>query len=271
MMLSNAYVDIYTAMTLQRRTAEGLIQIVRTLRAEASFRRILVEARRDGLVMWHRTLRKYLDHLVLGGVLEKRLRDVGSVYPMELYRVKSTRARIHVGLSVLQLHGLNWDIGSQDLMEVSTDLSALVRAKPTLVGSRHILAGCLEDCLAYEFLEDTRAQRGTLELLVGLMSTKRLDLAYLFERADQIGVGRFLRAVFRIVRETFSSAETEADARVFLATRQVFLKLARQYSYSGTIGRVDERGRGTIGLHLARGLSALSVVNAAGKQLGILG
>jgi hypothetical protein len=94
--------------SLRQETAETIVEVVENAGPRASFSKILLECRRRGAAKWHRTLRKYLDLLVQGKILRKNTRDVGSVFPMELYYVKSTRARIQIGLSVLIYHGLNW-------------------------------------------------------------------------------------------------------------------------------------------------------------------
>jgi hypothetical protein len=282
--LSNACVDINTVMTrarhLRQEAAAAIVTVVRTLGPGASFRKIMLECRRDGVIKWHRTLRKYLDLLILGGVLEKRVRNVGSVFPMELYKVKSSRAKIQVGLSVLVLHGLNWDLDQADTVWVESDLRALVRAtpvKPTspsqsaASSSRLVLAGCLEDCVAYEFKRDAMEDRGTIELLAAIIGSKRLDLPYLFERADRIGVGQSLRSLFRRVSDVFLASESETEGRSFLASRETFLKLARQYASMKIEDILNERGKGSTGLNLVANLTGTAIVNITAKQLGVTG
>src|SRR3972149_1303200 len=124
---------------LRQETAETIVDVVESARRHASFSRILLECRRRGAAKWDRTLRKYLDLLVQGEVLRKNTRNVGSVFPMELYTVKSTRARIQIGLSVLIYHGLNWEIEKPELVSVYSDISALVRAKSVRLSSKMIL------------------------------------------------------------------------------------------------------------------------------------
>jgi len=190
---------------------------------------------------------------------------------MELYYVKSTRARIQIGLSVLIYHGLNWEIEKPDIVSVYSDISALMRAKSVSLSSKMILAGCLEDCLAYELKRDARAKRGTSELLVPILATRPLDLPYLFDRADRIGVGRTIRVLFRRISKTFFSPSSISDGRAFLATRGTFLRLVRQYSRSGAIKLLDEKGKGSDGIDNVSGLSESVIVNLAAKQLGVIG
>jgi hypothetical protein len=256
---------------LRQETAETIVDVVRGAGNNASFSRILLECRRRGAAKWHRTLRKYLDLMVLGGVLQKSTRDVGSVFPMELYTVKSTHARIQVGLSILIHHGLHWEIEEPDILSVHSDIAAMVRAKAILFPSHMILAGCIEDCLAYELRRDARARRGTSELLVPIFATRLLDLPYMLDRADRIRVGKTMRVLFRKVSKTFLSPSSISDGRAFLATRDTFLRLMRQYSRSGALKLLDENGKGSVGVDNVGGLSESTIVNLTAKQLGVKG
>jgi hypothetical protein len=268
---------------LREEAAAAIVIVVRRLGARASFRKIMLECRRAGVIKWHRTLRKYLDLLILGGVLEMRVRNVGSVFPMELYKVKSSRAKIQVGLSVLVLHGLNWDLDQADTVWVESDLRALVRATPvkpssssrsvasSSSSSRLVLAGCLEDCVAYEFKRDAIEDRGTTELLAAIIGSKRLDLPYLFERADRIGVGQSLRSLFQRLSDVFLASESETEGRPFLASREIFLKLARQYASMRIEDILNEKAKGSMGLGLVANLTDAAIVNATAKQLGVTG
>jgi len=256
---------------LRQETAETIVDVVESARRRPSFSRILLECRRRGAAKWDRTLRKYLDLLVQGEVLRKNTRNVGSVFPMELYTVKSTRARIQIGLSILIYHGLNWEIEKPDIVSVYSDISALVRAKSVRLSSKMILAGSLEDCLAYELKRDAHAKRGTSELLVPILATRRLDLPYVFDRADRIGVGRTIRVLFRRIFKTFFSPSSISDGRAFLATRGTFLRIMRQYSRSGEIKLLDEKGKGSDGIDNVSGISESVIVNLAAKQLGVIG
>jgi hypothetical protein len=190
---------------------------------------------------------------------------------MQLYSVKSTRARIQVGLSVLVHHGLNWKIEEPDIVSVYSDIAALVRAKSIRLSSGMILAGCLEDCVAYELERDARTKRGTSELLVPIIATRPLDLPYLLDRADQIGVGRTIRVLFRRISETFISPSSISDGRALLATRDTFLRLMRQHARSGALKMLDEKGKGSDGIANVSGLSESVIVNLAAKQIGATG
>lgn len=260
-----------TRRHLREGTAVAVARVVREVQDKASFRGVLLECRKRGIVKWDRTLRTYLDLLLSGGVLSRRLVDVGSVYPKELYSFRSHTGKVHVGLSILIEHGLNWELDELDIRVVRSDVAALVRAEPTKLGHKVILAACIEDCIAYEFDKGARTGESPAELLAALMATTKLDLAYLFERADRLGLGESLRQLFRETRDALMSAKTEADGRAFLAVREQFLKLARQYSSSGLMNLADERGKGSQGLDLVRGIHPVTIVTFAAKQMGVMG
>jgi hypothetical protein len=93
----------------------------------------------------------------------------------------------------------------------------------------------------------------------------------LFERADRIGVGQSLRSLFRKVSDVFSSSESETEGRSFLAAREAFLKLARQYASIGIEDVLNEKGRGAAGANLVANLTDTAIVNITAKQLGVTG
>jgi hypothetical protein len=134
-----------------------------------------------------------------------------------------------------------------------------------------VLAGCLEDCVVYELELDARRKRGTSELLVPIIATRPLDLLYACDRADRIGVGRTFRTLFRRVSEAFLSPSNISDGRAFLATRDAFLKLMRQYSRSGALKLLDEKGKGSDGIDNVSHLSDSVIINLAAKQTGAVG
>jgi hypothetical protein len=69
-----------------------------------------------------------------------------------------------------------------------------------------------------------------------------------------------------------SSSSTDLDASSFLAVRDRFLKIARQYAQSGSWRLVDdEEGIGAVGIKIVNGLSESDLILAAAKQLGVTG
>jgi hypothetical protein len=213
---------------LEADKARKLARIAAELAGAASFRSIMAEAARQGVLRRHETLRRYLDLLVKGGVLRVRLRDVGSVYPQQLYSVRSKQPKIMVGLAVLRRHGLNWDVPETEMRVVLTDFEGLVRS---LVLERVLMAS-LEDALVHEICWDVKKNTSAISFVVAMLATRKVDLPYILKRADDMHVGRALRLMFSRILETTSSKETEASASVFFAVRTHFLKIARQYAQS---------------------------------------
>jgi hypothetical protein len=254
--------------TLDAAKAEEVTKVVRKLGKNASFRGVWREAARAGILRHNKTLRAYLDLLVGSGVLSVQARDVGSVHTQQIYLAKSRRPRVWVGLGILQKHGLNWDVPEASIRAIATDFGGLVRSRLSDQG----LMASLEDCLVDEFYRDAKKKTGTVSFVVAMISTRRLDLPYLLRRADGMRLGRAFRLLFNRMLEITSSNKTDFDASVFFAVRDRFLRVTRQYVQSGFWKLVDkERGIGTIGLSIVKGLGESDFVLAAAKQLGVTG
>jgi len=247
--------------------AEELTGIVEALDNAASFRNIMREAARVGVFKEHKTLRRYLDLLVNGKVLRMRTRSVGSVNLQQLYTVNSRKPEVYVGLAALRRHGLNWEIPETELRRVMTDFDGLVRSRAL----DSALMASLEDCLIQEFHRDIGRKSGTISFVIAIISTRMLDLPYLLRRADEMHLGMTLRQLFKRILEVVSSRETEVAASVFMAVREHFLKIARQYSQSGLWKLIDEKGVGNFGFRTVSSLSEHEIIMAAGKQLGVTG
>jgi hypothetical protein len=247
--------------------ARRLTDIVAALGKRASFRSILRESARENVIRDNETLRRYLNLLVLSRVLKMRTRDVGSVYPQQLYSVASDRPRVSVGLACLRRHGLNWEIPERELDVIPTDFEALVRSK--VIDS--ILTASLEDCLIQEFHDDSKRNTGGTSFVAAMISTRRLDLPYLIRRADETHVGVALRLLFSRILDVASSKEVKVTASVFLPVRAQFLKIARQYAQRSFWKLIEEKGVGDIGVGIVRNLTEHEIIMAAGKQLGVTG
>ncbi len=256
---------------LREATAREIMTIIDSQGRRASFGTILVEAQRRGTLAWHRTLRRYLDLLVQGGVLTETKRDVGSVNPQQLYRNTEQKPTVYAGLKVLELYGLNWDAPLRNLYPVRTDLVGLLRSRPVTLSSRQVLAASKEDSLAHEIRKDADEAIGTLEIVSALAATQTLDLPYLLRRSDELEIGRTVRMLFQKLIQTFSGILQDADGKIFLATRERFLQILRQYSKQKAVSLLEARGRGDRGIKIVDSLTSEHILNAAGKQLGITG
>ncbi len=255
------------ASALDADRARRLSRVVRELGGRASFVNIMTEAARQGVLRRHETLRRYLDLLVMGGVMGVRLRDVGSVQRQQLYTVKSMQPKITVGLAVLRRHGLNWDVPESEMRRISTDFEGLARA----AAFDHTLMGSLEDSLVQELYRDSEKSTGAASFVVAMLATRKVDLPYILKRADELHAGVALRRIFIRILRTTSSSETEVDASVFFVVRNRFLNIARQYSRSGFWKLVESKGGGQVALGVVEGVNDYDIVMAAGKQLGVMG
>jgi hypothetical protein len=255
---------------LRENTAAGLAQIVRGSGRPISFSQILVQASLEGVLSWHRTLRRYLDLLVQGEVLNVREKDVGSVNLQQLYTFRQSKARLWTGLEALAVHGLNWDVPSNSLYPVLVDLAALVRSTLSRNGGKARLITGLEDALAYELKRDIAQETGNIELVAALLATRPVDLAYLLRRSDIIGIGGLTRRLVEKIGDTYASIPVDVDGRVFLQTRERFRKIQHLYATRGSISLLKSP-RGVQGTRLVDKLSAATIVAAAGKQLGVTG
>jgi len=253
--------------SLSSAKARELADIVRRLGSAASFRTILRDAAFAGVVVEHKTLRRYLDLMLAGNLLKVKARNVGSVLPQQIYSVNSSEPQVRVGLAVLREYGLNWDIPSSSLRTVSTDFEGLVRSKI----ADSVLIASLEDCLVHVLHEDATKSVGTTIFVSVMLSTARVDLPYLLRRADEMRLGRAVRLLCRRILESVSSKKTNVPASVFLAVRAKFLKIARQYAQTGFWKLVEKQGVGGLGLEIVRNLTDDEIIMAAGKQLGVTG
>jgi hypothetical protein len=256
---------------LRETTVEQILDILHSQDGQASFGTILVEAYRRGTLAWHRTLRRYLDLLVTGGVLDERKRDVGSVNPQQLYRPTGKKPTVYSGPKILELHGLNWDTPLRGIYPINTDILGLLKSKPLALSGRHRLAASREDCIAHEVRRDADQTTGTLELVTALAATQTLDLPYLLRRSDEQEIGRTVRLLFKKLIQTFTEISQDADGKILLTTRQRFLQILRQYSKQRALDLLETPAKGTRGIRMIESLTPAQIFNATGKQLGITG
>jgi len=256
---------------LRKTIAEEIINIIRSQGGQATFGTILVEAQRRETLAWHRTLRRYLDLLVQGGVLTEKKRDVGSVNPQQLYSPTEKKPTVFSGPKILELYGLNWDTPLRTLYPVSTDIAGLLRSRPLVLSGRPRLAASMEDSLAHEVRRDVDKTTGTLELVTALAATRTLDLPYLIRRSDELEIGRIVRLLFQKLIQTFTGIPEDADGKILLAARERFLQILRQYSKQKTLNLLETPARGARGIKTVESLTPAHILNATGKQLGITG
>lgn len=254
--------------TFNEEKAREVVAAVERLKGSSSFRNLLKEMARRGIVKDNKTLRLYLNLLVAGKVLSVRMHDVGSVYPQQIYSLRSKRPIVWVGPGILRKHGLNWEIPLSDIRQISSDFDGLARSQILESG----LMAALEDCLAYELHADAKENTVTTSLVIAMISTVKVDLPYLIRRADQIHVGRTMRLLFKRLLEIVSSNHTDFDGSAFLIVRNHFLRIVRQYTQTGFWNVVEnETGIGSLGFSIAKSISESDVIGSAAKQMGVLG
>jgi hypothetical protein len=256
---------------LRESTAEGLVQIVQHSKTPVSFSQILVKASVQGVLSWHRTLRRYLDLLVQGHVLKVREKDVGSVNLQQLYTFQQSNAKLWTGLQALALHGLSWDVPSDDLYPVLTDIAALVRSNPSSTMEKIRLITGLEDGIAYELKRDMARGTGGTELVAALLATRPVDIAYLVRRSDPLGIGASTRRLFEKISDTYASIPADVDGRIFLQTRERFLKIQHSYTTRGFTRLLKPQRPRVQGTRVVDALTPANIVYAAGKQMGVTG
>ncbi len=261
------------APRLQVSIGEQLLVIIDFLGEDnASFGRILSEARQRGVLAWDRTLRRYLDLLVEGKVLTMKLRDVGSVNLQQIYAATGKKPVVASGLRVLQVYGLNWDVPSNDFYTVTTDLTGLVKSRSVKIGRKQILAASREDALAYELKRNIESDNTFAELVAGVIATQRLDLAYFVKRSDELGVGTLARTLFQRLERLFDKPSDELDGRLFLPARERFLKILRAYSKEKALDLIEKKTPHKEMTNLARMMPTdPQLLQAIGKQLGVNG
>lgn len=90
-------------------------------------------------------------------------------------------------------------------------------------------------------------------------------------RADQWKLGKAIRLLLKRLMELFGSKPKAEDLVTFMAVRERFLRIMRNYASHGVERLIDENGIGTLALHLVKSLSNDDILAAAGKQLGVRG
>lgn len=251
-------------------TASQIVMIATDLGEGASFRRIWLEARRRGVISRDRSLRKYLDLLVASRVLKVRKVKVGAPLPKEIYRRAGRRPLVLAGLGCLQKHGLNWE-GEGELHPIGIDLEGVVRGLLHQLNGKNVLLASLEDGLLYELRLDHEKRTGSTEFVGAMLATRPVDLPYLIRRADQWRLGKAARLLLRRLLDLFSSKPDVEDIATYLAVRDKFLRIMRNYASHGVDRLIDSRATGTIALRVVKHLSEEQVLAAAGKQLGVRG
>lgn len=269
----STYVDRYMSPARPRdpTVAAQILRIVGDLGARISFRAVWLEARRRGVLSRDRAVRGYLDLLLAAGSLSVKRVRVKAPYPKEVYRVTGRKPVVFAGLQCLQYYGLTWESSEPDLQPIASDLEGVMRGHISQLGKRKIVMAGIEDCLIHELRQDSKRGTGNTELVVAMLATRSLDLPYLLRRADQRGLGKTVRFLLKRLEGLFASKPDVEDLAAFVSVRERFLRMMRNYASHGVDELIEEDGRGTLGLQIARSLGDDDILAAAGKQSGARG
>lgn len=240
--------------------AESILQSVRLLRKEGTeptFSAILTFLKSRGILANHRSLRTYLDSLVRSGLLSMRAEPASqpNVRPKQVYSLSQSGPFVEAGEKALIFQGLNWTLPTKSSVKLNTDLEGVVRAR--LEGG--VLYGSLEDTIV-ESLARTRGKAGAdlmLSFCASLLATKKLDYAYLLQRARERGVERLIRELLDEIDYLLISPKVEVEDIKSLYVIRRWLQLAHHKTPVQS-----PKPRWSL-------FSPDDLVNVIGKQLGL--
>jgi hypothetical protein len=250
-----------------------ILQTVRQLEREgkeATFNTVLSELSAKGILEFHRTLRKYLDLLVIGKLLivnyEKTVQP--NIREKQVYRIaQGNQAIIEAGEIALLAHGLNWDIPSPLSLTAKTDLQGLALAT---ISEKKVYAS-LEDAIvqSLSLLAKLHPERAS-EIIVfstALLATQNVNFNYLLKRAKEHRVaGEVIGILLEIDTTLASSHPNVEDFRTLYELRKRYYNTRTPLLKSI---QAFERANGQV--KPKNVVSSNEVVEYAGKQLGLRG
>jgi len=267
-------------MTLTRERKKNpivLLEVLETVRKfenqgrEPTFNAILSELSTNRVLLFHRSLRKYLDLLVFARLLTMKYEKATqpNIREKQVYHSLNDNANMEAGEKSLLLHGLNWDIPSPMSLNIKTDLQALALA--TVSGNK--VYASLEDTIvqSLKFLPRRHPERGS-ELIVfatALLATQKVDFNYLLRRAKEEGIEKEIIGILLVIDNTFASENPDVEDILTLyklRDRYAHLRKSLLKSIEGTRQKVIDKEYPEKGI-----LSPNQVVEYAGKQLGLRG
>jgi hypothetical protein len=250
-----------------------ILDIVKALEAhgrEPTFNTILNELSAKGVLFFHRSLRKYLDLLLVAKLLTVREGKTSqpNIRSKQVYHTVSRQNQpiVEAGEDALLLHGLNWDIPSPKSIRVKTDLQALARA--TLSGNK--VYASLEDAIVQSLkVLAKRSPTRAPELVVfitALLATQKVDFGYLLNRARREGVEKELVRILTDIDSTLASSNPDVeDILTLYEIRKTYSRLRRPLLKAIKESQVEAK---VLAKEIVR---SNEVVEYAGKQLGLKG
>ena len=244
------------------------VRLLETQRREPTFNTILEELSSKGALSFHRSLRRYLDVLVLSKLLTvKHQKTVQlNVRPKQVYHTTQNHKRpvIDAGETAFLLHGLNWNILSPRSLNVKIDLQALALAR---VSGKKVYAA-VEDAIVQSLKSFSKNAERSSEIVVfatALLATRKIDIGYLLRRAKEEGVQKKVAAILLAIDKTLTSpAPNVEDVKTLYELRIRYQNLRR--SLSKTIEKEMH------GKKVSREIvTPDEIIEYAGKQLGLRG
>ncbi len=266
-----------TALTTVRERPKNpliLSQVLETVKEledkglEPSFNEILSKLSVGRVLVFHRSLRKYLDLLVAAKLLSLKYEKASqpNIRAKQVYHPADSKASMEAGEKSLLFHGLNWDLPSPRSVIVKMDLQALARAK---VSGKKVYAS-LEDSIVQSLKVLRKRYPHTVSELLffatALLATQKVDVDYLLYRAKQEGIEKEVIGIFKLIDETFTSRNPDVEDIFTL------YKLRERYSHQRRFLPKSIRERSIEReSHVKDLMTPNQVVEYAGKQLGLRG
>lgn len=254
-----------------------LSQILETVRRlegegqEPKFNAILNELSSKRILVFHRTLRKYLDLLVFAKLLTVKHEATAqpNIREKQVYHTisENSHAIMEAGEKSLLLHGLNWDIPSPLSLNVKTDLQALALATV----SRNVVYASLEDTIVQSLkVLVKRYPKRASELIVfatALLATQKIDFNYLLNRAKDEGIEKEIIGILVKIDSTLASPHPNVeDILTLYELRNRYAHLRKPLLKSLEVIQATDMK------HIPKDIVSLNqVVEYAGKQLGLRG
>ena len=238
--------------------AESVIKSIAALKKkgiEPTFNNILAYLSSRNVISNHRSLRLYLDAMVLSGLLKVRREPVKqpNVRAKQVYSLRGNGPFVEAGVRAMLFHGLNWNVPFRSSIKMKTDIEGLTRAR---IADRTVYAS-LEDTVT-ETLARSKNSESLYQMLtfcVALLATKKFDRDYLMKRAKEKSVGNIVEELLAEISYVLESAKPEIeDVRTLYQIRQRVTRI-------GSIPADYKQRRFP--------LLPDEVVDAIGKQIGV--
>ena len=237
---------------------------------EPSFNHILNQLSTNRILVFHRTLRKYLDLLISSKLLTVKHENTSqpNIRRKQIYHTKSQRNQpiVEAGEIALLLHGLNWDIPSPFSRRIKTDMEGLALARVSGNTAYASLEDSIVQSLKNAFKAHSKQSAEVIVFATALLSTKRMDFSYLLRRAREERIEREILEILSQIDKTLASSHPQVeDLRTLFELRKSYVHVRGAITKSIKDIRTKPSNPGK------EIVSSNEVIEYAGKQLGIRG